>query len=168
MNDEISSSTPKENSPIEWPYTCPNCERGFDAKMAHQIVIVSDTEAELMCWWCRHTATYDPPAPEEIERPPTIVTHSIVMNDHGLTTARLFFEGGAWLQYREVPDDKVYEEIVNSDGEQIESFIPEFERDDCDPATAYHERTKAQYEKYTVRGLRIQQPHIAAVLLDGH
>lgn len=167
-NEQIPASTPTEDSPIDWPYICTNCNHGFDATMAHQIAIVDDTEAELMCSWCKHTATYDPPAPEKIERPPGIVDHVIVTNDDDLTTARLFFAGGAWLQYREDSDGWVYEEMVNADGKQIESFKPEFERDDCDPATAYLQRIKSRYETLTVRGLRRQFPHIAAVLLDGH
>lgn len=167
-NEQSSTSMPTEDSPIDWPYVCPNCERGFDASMARQIAIVSDTEAELMCSWCRHTATYDAPDAEKIERPPGIVDHAIVTTDHDLTTARLFFEGGAWLQYREDADDWVYEEMFNADGEQIESFKPEFEVENCDPATAYLHRMKTRYERLTVRGLQRQFPHIYAVLIDGH
>ncbi len=167
-NKRIPASTPTENSPIEWPYVCPNCNHGFDATMAHQIDVVNETEAELMCSWCKQTDIYDAPDAEEIERPPGIVDHVIVTTDDDLTTARLFFEGGAWLQYREDSDSWVYEEMFNSNGEQIESFKPEFDRDDCAPATAYLQRIKTRYETLTVRGLRRQFPHIAAVLLDGH
>ncbi len=167
-NKRIPASTPTEDSPIDWPYVCTNCNHGFDATMAHQIDVVNETEAELMCSWCKQTDTYAPPDAEEIERPPGIVDHAIVTTDNGLTTARLFFEGGAWLQYREAPDGWVYEEMFNAEGDQIESFTPDFEMEDCDPATAYLQRIRAYYERYTERGLRRQHPHIAAVLLDGH
>lgn len=161
-------SQPATESHIDWEYTCPHCSRGFDTSMANQITIVDDTEAELMCSWCKRTDTYDPPVLEEIERPPSIVDYTVVTNEQELTTARVFFEGGAWLQYRETPDGWVYEEMFNVDGEEIESFTPDFDCDDVDPATAYLQRLTLEYEKYTKRGLRIQQPHIAAVLLDGH
>ncbi len=167
QNSQIASRLTTE-SPLDWEYYCPNCDRGFNADMAYQIVLANDTEAELMCTWCKHTSTYEAPAPKAVKRPPAIVNDTIVTNDEERTTARLFFEGGAWLQYREASDGWVHEEMFNADGEQIESFTPDFEVEDCDPATAYLHRTKTRYKKLTVRGLRIQHPHIAAVLLDGH
>lgn len=58
--------------------------------------------------------------------------------------------------------------MFNDDGERIESFTPDIDREDVTPATAYLQRLKLRYETYTARGLRIQHPHIAAVLLDGN
>lgn len=130
-NKQLPASTPTEESPIDWPYVCRDCGHGFDASMARQIDIVSDTEAEIMCSWCRHTATYDPPESDDIERPPEIVDHT-VFTDDGLTTARLFFEGGAWLQYRRASDEWVYEELFTADGAEVASSKAEFERDDCE------------------------------------
>ncbi len=124
--------------------------------------------------WVQHThrsAPYHPP--EEIERPPAIVGTSITTTD-GSTTARMFFEGGAWLQYRQTPDGCVREEMFDADGEKIESFNAEIEHEGrdlaelYDPPEAYLHSAVEQYEKYTVRGIRIRKPHIHAALVDGH
>lgn len=163
-NKQLPASTPTEESPIDWPYVCRDCGHGFDASMARQIDIVSDTEAEIMCSWCRHTATYDPPESDDIERPPEIVDHT-VFTDDGLTTARLFFEGGAWLQYRRASDEWVYEELFTADGAEVASSKAEFERDDCETPRQYLHREMDRYEKYTVRGLAIHRQHIADLLL---
>lgn len=158
-------STQKSSSNIDWEYICTNCRRGFNASMAHQITIVDEDEAELMCSWCKHTGVYQKPTTEVIERPPAIVGHTIV--DQG-ETARVFFEGGAWLQYRKASDGWVYEEMFNAEGAEIASFKAEFEKEACDSPQTYLHRMMEQYDKYTVRGLGIQQPHIAAVLIQGH
>lgn len=163
-NPSETISTPTETSQIDWTYICTNCQRGFDASMAHQIAIVSDTEAELMCTWCKHIDTYEPPVAEEIERPPAIVTHTVGTDSEGHSIARLFFEGGAWLQYRKAPDEWVYEEMFTPAGEKAASYKAEFEREDCGPPREYLHRELDRYEKYTVRGLGIQRTHIAAIL----
>lgn len=77
----------------------------------------------------------------------------------------MFFEGGAWLQFRETPDGRVHEEMFDADGEEIQSFNAEIEHDDgdltelYDPPEAYLRSAVEQYEKYTVRGIRIRKPH---------
>lgn len=171
-------STQRSSSNIDWEYTCTNCRRGFNASMAHQITVVNENEAELMCSWCKHTDTYHAPVSEVIERPPAIVGHTILedkteqdstgsqtQSGEGLSTARVFFEGGAWLQYRKASDGWVYEEMFDVGGEKIASFKAEFEKEACDSPQEYLHRMMEQYDKYTVRGLGIQLPHIAAVLL---
>lgn len=122
-----------------------------------------------MCPWCQQTATYRPP--ERIERPPAVVgTATTTTDDH--TIARLFFEGGAWLQYRETSDGRIREETFTADGELIESSNAETESEDCDlaelydPPEEYLRRAVERYETYTPRGLRIHQPHVATTLLE--
>lgn len=155
----------QNQSPTEnLEYTCTNCNRGFNASMAHQIVILNENEAELMCSWCKHTDIYQPPDDDEIERPPAIVNHTVGQDSEGHPIARLFFEGGAWLQYRKAPDKWVYEEMFTADGEKEVSYKAEFEREDCDTPREYLQRELDRYEKYTVRGLGIQRTHIAAIL----
>lgn len=132
--------------------------------MAYEINIVDETDAELVCPWCRHTAIYVLPEIDDIERPPAIVDYTIVADDQGLTTAWLYFEGGAWLQYRRAPDEWVYEELFTADGKEVASFNTEFERDDCETPRTYLHREMDRYEAYTVGGLTIQWPHIADLL----
>lgn len=164
-------SQPVSESHIDWEYTCSNCRRGFNASMAHQIVLIDETEAELMCPWCKHAGIYDPPDIGDIERPPAIVSHTIGTDEQGHSTARVFFDGGAWLQYRETPEGRVREEVFTTDGDLIESGKAEIEYDDCEPAALYDlpksylSRFISQYQKFTVRGLRIQRPDIAVVLV---
>ncbi|RRJ33477.1 hypothetical protein [Halocatena pleomorpha] len=112
--------------------------------------------------------TYRPPDESEIERPPAIVNHTIENDSDGLTIARLFFEGGAWLQYRKAADEWVYEEMFTADGEEVASFETEFDRNDCNTPEEYLSREIGRYDKYTVRGLGIQRPHIATVLIEGY
>lgn len=159
-------STQKSSSEIDWEYVCTNCHRGFNASMAHQIHVVDETKAELMCSWCKHTDTYGPPDLEEIERPPAIVGHVVGTDGGGYPIARLFFEGGAWLQYRKASDGWVYEEMFTAEGESVASFKAEFERDDCDTPQEYVHREIDRYRKYTARGLGIQRSHIATILID--
>lgn len=161
-------STQKSSSEIDWEYVCTNCRRGFNASMAHQIDLVNETEAELMCSWCKHADTYESPDEDEIDRPPAIVSHMIGKDSEGYPIARLFFEGGAWLQYREAPDEWVYEEMFTAEGERVASFKAEFERQDCHTPREYIHRELDRYEKYTLRGLGIQRSHIAAVLVNDY
>lgn len=169
MSEEKSKSNPVHRE--SWEYNCEHCSRDFSGDMAHQIVVRGPHEADIMCPWCRHIAPYH--APEEVERPPAMVGTSIVTSG-GQTTARMFFEGGAWLQYSETNDGRVREEMFNVDGEQIESFNAEIEHDDCDRSELYDspeeylQRAVDRYEKYTIKGLEIQRPHIAAVLINDH
>lgn len=156
---------------IDWEYTCTNCRRGFNPEMAHQIVIVNETEAELMCSWCKHVDTYHQPSTDEVERPPAIVGQTLQKDAEERFTARIFFEGGAWLQYRETTEGRVCEEVFTADGDRTTSFNAEIEYDGCDIAQLYDSpkeycrRAIKQYEKFTVRGLRIQKPHVGAVLV---
>lgn len=168
QSNKRAMSTQKSSSEIDWEYVCTNCRRGFDASMAHQIDLLNETEAELMCSWCKHADTYEPPVADEIERPPAVVNHVTGEDSEGHPIARLFFEGGAWLQYRKAPDEWVYEEMFTTAGEKVASFKAEFERDDCNAPREYIHRERERYEKYTVRGVGIQRPHIAAVLIDDY
>ncbi len=161
-----TTSTPKSTSPIDWEYICTHCRRGFNTSMAHQITMVDDTAAELMCSWCKHTDIYEPPNMEDIERPPALVSHTVRHDSEGEALARGFFEGGAWLQYREAPDGWVYEEMFTPAGENVASFKAESERDDCNTPREYIRREMDRYETYTVRGVEVQRPHIAGVLHD--
>ncbi|UPM43093.1 hypothetical protein [Halocatena salina] len=158
----------KASSEIDWEYTCTNCSRGFNASMAHQIVILNESEAEVMCSWCKHTDTYWAPNEEEVERPPAIVNYTVGKDSEGRPIARLFFESGAWLQYRKAADEWVYEEMFTAEGDEVASFKVEFDQDDCDTPREYLQREVERYDKYTVRGLGIQRPHIATVLIEGY
>lgn len=144
---------------------CSHCDRGFSPQQAHRISI-SEATAEYTCPWCKQTISAEPPL-EMIERPPAIVSQSCTTDDAELLTARLFFEGGAWLQFRETEAGWVREEMFTPDGEESESFATEFDRDDCDHPVDYLHEEANRYATYTKAGLRIQRPHIAAVLLDG-
>lgn len=144
---------------------CTSCDREFSPQQAHR-VRVQESTAEFTCPWCKQMVTADPPT-ELIERPPAIVGHTSTTDEQGLPTARLFFEGGAWLQFREVEEGWVREEMFNADGEEIESFAAEFDRGECDTPAAYLREEANRYPTYTKAGLRVQRPHIAAVLLHG-
>ncbi|RRJ33143.1 hypothetical protein [Halocatena pleomorpha] len=142
---------------------CHHCDRGFDPQQAYRI-IVHESMADYTCPWCQQTVSADPPL-GVIERPPSIVNTSCTIDDDGLHTARLFFEGGAWLQFRETDNGWVREEMFTPTGEEYESFATEFDREDCDPPVDYLNEEANRYTTYTKAGLRIQRPHIAAVLL---
>lgn len=144
---------------------CTHCDRGFNPQQAHRITVYEST-AEYTCPWCKRTVSADPPV-EMIERPPAIVSQSCTTDAQELSIARLFFEGGAWLQFRETETEWVREEMFNSEGEEIESFATEFDQEDCDHPIEYLHQEANQYVTYTKAGLRTQRPHIAAVLLDG-
>lgn len=172
MSRQMQPSMPTDDSPMNLEYNCESCPRDFEAKMAHKIEVHNEKEADIMCPWCKTTASYHPP--DEINRPPAIVDSSTKTED-GCTVARMFFEGGSWLQYRETAEGRVREEMFNEDGKQIESFNAEIEHEDFgpiselyDPPEAYLRSAVKQYEEYTVRGIRIQKPHIYAVLINGH
>lgn len=168
QTNKRAMSTQKTSSGIDWEYICTNCSRGFNASMAHQIAILNESEAELMCSWCKHTDNYSSPDAEEIERPTAIVNHTVGNDSEGQPIARVFFEGGAWLQYRKATDGWVYEEMFTADGDEVASFKAEFDRDDCDSPSEYLRREIDRYDKYTVRGLGIQRPHIAVVLIEDY
>ncbi|UPM41790.1 hypothetical protein [Halocatena salina] len=144
---------------------CPHCDRGFDPQQAYRITVHEST-ADYTCPWCQQTVSADPPL-GMIERPPGIVSKSCTTDDAGLLTARLFFEGGAWLQFRETDDGWVREEMFTPEGKEYESFATEFDREKCEHPTDYLHEEANRYVTYTKAGLRIQRPHIAAVLLDG-
>lgn len=174
MSRQMQPSMPTDDSPMELEYTCKKCSRAFETRMAHKIEVHNEEEADIMCPWCKTTRTYHSPDPDEINRPPAVVNTSTKVED-GCTTARMFFEGGAWLQYRETPEGRVREEMFNPDGDEIESFNAEIEHEDSepvselyDPPEAYLRSAVEQYRKYTVRGIRIQKSHIHAVLINGH
>lgn len=168
QTNKRAMSTQNTTSEIDWEYTCTNCGRGFNASMAHQIDILNESEAELMCSWCKHTDTYGSPGKDEIERPSAIVNHTVRKDSEGRPVARAFFEGGAWLQYRRADDEWVYEEMFAADGDEVASFKAEFDRNDCVTPREYLRREINRYDKYTVRGLGIQRPHIAVVLVEGY
>ncbi|WP_330630286.1 hypothetical protein [Halocatena halophila] len=142
---------------------CTNCDRGFVPQQAHRIER-QETTATYTCPWCKQTVVADPPR-EPVERPPSIVTHSIVTDEDGHSIARLFFEGGSWLQFSETGDGWVREEMFDADGVKIESFAADFNRDACDTPEAYLHQEIVRYDTYTVAGLKIQRPHVATVLL---
>lgn len=146
---------------------CSHCDRGFDPQQAHRIRVHEST-AEYTCPWCKRTVSADPPL-ETIERPPAIVNRSCTTDEQESTAARparLFFEGGAWLQFRETEDGWIREEMFDADGEMIESFIPELDREEYDSPVGYLQQVADRYPTYTKTGLRVQRPHIATVLLD--
>lgn len=140
---------------------CSHCDRGFGPQQAHRIRIHEST-AEYTCPWCERTVSADPPV--AFERPPAIVNRSCTTGEQGLTTARLFFEGGAWLQFRETEEEQIHEEMFDPDGKEIESFGAD--REGCNTPIDHLHQEANRYITYTKTGLGVQRPHIAAVLLD--
>lgn len=144
--------------------TCPSCEHSFPAHRAPRINYRGGEDAEYTCPECATQSTHQPPE-TYIERPPTIVDHSLQTDEEGLRTARLFFEGGAWLQFRQAPRGWVREEMFDEQGHETASLKAEIRKDACRLPTDYLIREVQRYPTYTTTGLRIQRPHIAAVLL---
>lgn len=144
---------------------CEHCDRRFGPKQALRIRVRGPHSAGFSCPRCKRLVWGT--TPDDINRPPPIVGNARKIDDE-LVTARAFFRGGAYLQFRETPKGWVREEMFNEDSDEIESFPVELDRDNCDPPMEYLDRELKRYPTYTITGLRLERPHIAAVLIHGH
>ncbi|RRJ29938.1 paraquat-inducible protein A [Halocatena pleomorpha] len=91
--------------------SCPDCDRTFPAHRAPYIDYRGEEIAEYTCPGCRDTIIHHPPE-QYIERPPAIVDHTILTDETDQPIARVFFEDGAWLQYRATDRRWVREELL--------------------------------------------------------
>lgn len=153
----------RTTSETEQQLRCEGCDQEFSPKQVLHISVRGPHTATYACPRCQTYVTGAPP--DDIDRPPAIVGWARKTDGEGLVTAQAFFEGGAVLQFRDGSDGWVYEEVFESDGELYESALVERDRTKCEAPTEYLARMRKRYPTYTTTGLRIQRPHIAAVLL---
>ncbi|MFC7188410.1 hypothetical protein ACFQL7_20775 [Halocatena marina] len=156
-----------QRKPDRTKIDCSNCNRTFTTAQAFQVEI-KESGTACMCPQCKKISAAPFPT-HKIDRPPQIDKTEHECNMLGLRTAKIFFEGGGRLEFKDTVRGWVKEEMYDTSFENdecIDSFRVELRKEACRAPKDYLKDFEESWPKYTVLGARIEQPHIAAGILN--